>query len=642
MSEQTKQNNDKTIQNNEDYSAKNIKILEGLEAVRKRPAMYIGDTGEHGLHHLVYEIVDNSIDESMAGHCKNIDVVIKKEGSVLVKDDGRGIPVEEHESGVSALEVVLTKLHAGGKFDKDSYKVSGGLHGVGISVVNALSEWMDVEVQRNGAIHFQRFRRGTPEHEMKITGTTDKAGTQVIFKPDKEIFSTVTFEYDRLASRLRELAFLNAGLNISIFDERDEKNKETFHYEGGIKSFVKYLNRNKTILHSIVYFKKEEENVEVEISLQYTDAYSANILTFVNNINTIEGGTHLSGFKSALTRTINDYISSNKLSKEEKLAGNDLNEGLTAVINVKVPEPQFEGQTKTKLGNNNVKGIVERVVNEQLKYYLDENPAEAKSIVEKALNALRARMAAKKAKDLIRRKSVLEGSVLPGKLADCIEKDPDKCEIYILEGDSAGGSGKQARDRNFQAILPLRGKILNVEKAQIHKILANKEIKAMIKAFGTSIGDDFDISKLRYGKIILMTDADVDGAHIRTLLLTFFYRYLPEIIERGNVYIANAPLYKIKKGRFVKYVYTDEELNAVLNEIGEKGTTYQRFKGLGEMNPDELWETTMNPENRKLIKINVEDAALADELFNTLMGSEVEPRREFIQKHAKEALNIDI
>ncbi|MCC7552536.1 DNA topoisomerase (ATP-hydrolyzing) subunit B [Candidatus Micrarchaeota archaeon] len=641
MGEQTKQNNEKATYNNEDYSAKNIKILEGLEAVRKRPAMYIGDTGEHGLHHLVYEVVDNSIDEAVAGHCKNIDIVIKKDNSILVKDDGRGIPVEQHDSGVSALEVVLTKLHAGGKFDKDSYKVSGGLHGVGISVVNALSEWMEIQVKRNGSIYSQNYKRGNPEKPVEIISTAEKTGTQVRFKPDNEIFSSMVFDYDILASRLRELAFLNAGIKISIFDERNEENKEVFQYEGGIKSFVEYLNRNKAPIHSPVYFKKEEAEYEVEIALQYTDSYSSNILTFANNINTIEGGTHLIGFKTALTRTINDYINSNNL-KVDKLTGNDLNEGLTTVISVKVPEPQFEGQTKTKLGNNNVKGIVERITNEQLRYYLEEHPAEAKVMIEKALTALRARMAAKKAKELIRRKGVLEGTILPGKLADCIKKDPDKCEIYLVEGDSAGGSGKQGRDRNFQAILPLRGKILNVEKAPLDKILANNEIKSMVKAFGTSIGDDFDISKLRYGKIIIMTDADVDGAHIRTLILTFFYRYLKELIEKGNIYIANAPLYKIKKGKLTKYVYSDEELNSVLNEIGEKGASHQRFKGLGEMNPEELWETTMNPENRILIKITLDDAALADELFTILMGTEVEPRREFIQKHAKEVKNIDI
>ncbi len=1074
MAEKNDTNKEKTTQTNTEYSAKNIKILEGLEAVRKRPAMYIGDTGEAGLHHLVYEVVDNSIDEAMAGNCKNIDIVIKKDNSILVKDDGRGIPIEMHESGISALEVVLTKLHAGGKFDKDSYKVSGGLHGVGISVVNALSESLEVEVSRNGAVHFQKFKRGVPEHKMKITGTTNKTGTQVKFKPDNEIFPIIIFDYERLSSRLRELAFLNAGIRISIFDERDEKNKDTFEYEGGIKSFVEYLNRNKNALHSIIYFKKEERGVEVEISLQYTAAYSANVLTFANNINTIEGGTHLSGFKSALTRTINEYISSNKLSKEEKLAGNDLNEGLTAVISVKVPEPQFEGQTKTKLGNISIKGIVETVVNEQLKYYLEENPAEARSISEKVLTSLRARMAAKKAKDLIRRKGVLESSILPGKLADCTEKDPDKCEIYLVEGNSAGGcfsgdtkialtdgrnitfkelvkehkkgkknycytiiedgtigiklikhpritkrnvevvkiildndeeivctpdhkfmtrentyikadklnnqislmplnrkfskiegritikgyemvydptkkkwifthllsdkynilnqkyskeegcykhhidfnklnnnpeniirmtkeehlklhsilykktlhtksakqkakeahktpeyrrklskimstpkmkkmlskrakkqwedeeyktymskkyiefynnndeyrkrllkrlnkaqmeywaieenriiqskraikyfkehpehkeklskiskkqwdnpelkkwrstktkqqwtngfrekrkkaydktyfkhtigfmnsilsmygnlkkykeeriksknknllkqetfikrffrgneetmleavknynhkikkimklkkkinvydleveethnfalasgifvhnSAKQGRDREFQAILPLRGKVLNVEKAPIHKILANKEIQTMIRAFGTSVGDDFNIAKLRYGKIIIMTDADVDGAHIRTLLLTFLYRYLTELVEKGHIYSANPPLYRIKKGKYIKYVYSDEELEEVLDKIGEKGTSYQRFKGLGEMNPDQLWKTTMDPKTRTLTKITIADAALADELFNILMGTEVEPRREFIQKHAKEVKNIDI
>ena len=641
MSEKNQINSEKTTQNDTEYSAKNIKILEGLEAVRKRPAMYIGDTGEHGLHHLVYEVVDNSIDEAVAGYCKNIDIVIKKDNSILVKDDGRGIPVEQHESGVSALEVVLTKLHAGGKFDKDSYKVSGGLHGVGISVVNALSECMEIEVKRDGSTYFQRYQRGTPDNPIKIITTAEKTGTQVKFKPDSQIFSTTVFDYDVLSSRLRELAFLNAGIKISIFDERNEENKETFQYGGGLKSFVEYLNRNKTPLHSPVYFKKEDKDYEVEITLQYTESYSSNVLTFANNINTMEGGTHLIGFKTALTRTINDYISSNNI-KADKLTGNDLNEGLTAVVSVKVPEPQFEGQTKTKLGNNNVKGIVEKITNEQLKYYLEENPAEAKIIIEKALNALRARMAAKKAKELIRRKGVLEGTILPGKLADCIEKDPDKCEIYLVEGDSAGGSGKQGRDRNFQAILPLRGKILNVEKAPLDKILANNEIKSMVKAFGTSIGDDFDISKLRYGKIIIMTDADVDGAHIRTLILTFFYRYLKELVEKEKIYIANAPLYKIKKGKLTKYVYSDEELNSVLLEIGEKGASHQRFKGLGEMNPIELWETTMDPKNRILVKITLEDAILADELFTILMGTNVEPRREFIQKHAKEVKNIDI
>ncbi|KAA0000938.1 MAG: DNA topoisomerase (ATP-hydrolyzing) subunit B [Thermoplasmata archaeon] len=621
----------------EDYGIDKIKVLEGLEAVRKRPAMYIGSTDEKGLHHLVEEVVDNSVDEALAGYCSKIDVVIHKDGSISVDDNGRGIPVEIHEEyGISGVETVMTKLHAGGKFEKGAYKVAGGLHGVGVSVVNALSKWLEVEVRRNGKVYRQRYERGKPVTELKIVGDAKETGTKVRFLPDDEIFGGKSFDYHLLRKRLQEIAFLNRGLRIRLYDERVGK-EDVFEYEGGIIEFVKYINRNKTPLHDVIYFSGKKNGIDVEIALQYTDGYIENIFTFVNDINTKEGGTHLSGFKSALTRVLNEYGRKNIFKNDEALSGEDVREGLTAVISCKVPDPQFEGQTKTKLANSEVKGVVETVVYEKLFLYLEENPPVAKSILEKALQAAKAREAARKARELVRKKSYLESLSLPGKLADCTSNEPEKCD-FIVEGDSAGGSAKQGRDRKYQAILPLKGKILNVEKASFDKILENEEIRAIISAIGTGIGDEFDIRKANYNKIIIMTDADVDGAHIRTLLLTFFFRYMRPLIENGYIYIAQPPLYRIKKGNKVYYAYSEEEMKKIAGD----GATLQRYKGLGEMNPEQLWETTMNPKNRILKKVEIEDAIEADELFTILMGKNVEERREFIKRHAKEVVNLDI
>ncbi len=627
------------------YNAEQIQILEGLEAVRKRPSMYIGSTGPRGLHHLVYEVVDNSIDEAMAGYCDQIDVTLRQDGAVSVADNGTGIPVDIHpKEKISALEVVMTRLHAGGKFGGEHYQVSGGLHGVGVSVVNALSVWLEAEVRRDGKIYYQRYERGKPQTEVKITGESSTTGTKVTFKPDPEIFESCEFDLDTLVHRLRELAFLTRGLKINIKDERVDK-ELSFHYEGGIVSFVQALNRTKTpLFNDVIYIQKEADGSQVEVALQYNDGYVENVYTFANNINTVEGGTHLSGFRSALTRTINDYGRKNNLIKENEnnLSGEDVREGLTAVISVKLRFPQFEGQTKTKLGNSEMKGIVESAVYEGISEFLEENPAVARKIVDKCLMASRARDAARKARELTRRKSALEISSLPGKLADCSFKEAELCELYLVEGDSAGGSAKQARDRRFQAILPLRGKILNVEKARLDRIFNNEEIKAMITAIGGGIGDDFDLSKIRYHKIITMTDADVDGAHIRTLLLTFFYRYMTPLIEKGHVYIGMPPLFFAKKGKKQQYCYSEQELEAFLEANGRQGVTIQRYKGLGEMNAEQLAETTMNPESRTLLRVTLEDAVAADEIFSTLMGDKVEPRREFIQTHAREVVDLDI
>ncbi|WP_406669839.1 DNA topoisomerase (ATP-hydrolyzing) subunit B [Methanolobus sp. ZRKC4] len=628
------------------YDASNIQVLEGLEAVRKRPSMYIGSIDGRGLHHLVYEVVDNSIDEALAGYCSQIDVTINPEGTITVQDDGRGIPVGMHSKyRKSALEVVMTVLHAGGKFDKDTYKVSGGLHGVGVSVVNALSEWMEVEVKRDGKIHFQRYERGKPLDEVLEIGETDGTGTKATFMPDTKIFETVKFTYDTLVTRLRELAFLNRGLKISIANHRDEELvEEVFEYEGGIVSFVEHLNHNRNALHdSPIYFEREKEGTAVEISMQYTDSYAEYVYSFANNINTHEGGTHLVGFKAALTRVANDYIKKNKMGKGDvKLSGEDIREGLTSIISVKLTEPQFEGQTKTKLGNSEVKGIVESMVSEGLSEYLEENPKVATAILQKALDAQRAREAAKKARELTRRKSALDVSTLPGKLADCSEKDPSLCEVYLVEGDSAGGSAKQGRDRKFQAILPFRGKIINVEKARLAKVLKNNEILSLITAMGTGIGDEYNLEKARYHKVIIMTDADVDGAHIRTLILTFFFRHMKPLIDAGYVYIAQPPLYRLKKGKIEHYVYSDREKDTKLKEIGEKGVSIQRYKGLGEMNPEQLWETTMDPDTRTLLQVTMEDAVAADEMFSILMGDDVAPRKHFITTHAKDVTNLDL
>ena len=622
----------------EEYSVDKIKVLEGLEAVRKRPAMYIGSTDEKGLHHLVEEVVDNSVDEALAGYCTRIDVIINEDGSITIDDNGRGIPVEIHKDyGISGVEVVMTKLHAGGKFDKGAYKVAGGLHGVGVSVVNALSKWLEVEVRRNGKIYRQRYERGKPVTKLEIVGNAKETGTKITFYPDDEIFAGKTFDYHILKKRLQELAFLNKGLRIRLVDKRTGK-EDVFQYDGGIIEFVKYINRNKNPLHDVIYFSGEKDGIHVEIALQYTDSYAENVYTFVNNINTKEGGTHLSGFKSALTRTLNEYGRKNFFKNNETLEGEDVREGLTAVISCKVPNPQFEGQTKTKLANSEVKGIVETIVYEKLSTYLEENPSVAKRILERALQAMKAREAARKARELVRKKSYLESTALPGKLADCTSNEPEKCELFIVEGDSAGGSAKQGRDRRYQAILPLKGKILNVEKASFDKILENDEIKAIISAIGTGIGDEFDIRKANYHKIIIMTDADIDGAHIRTLLLTFFFRYMRPLIENGYIYIAQPPLYRVKKGNKEYYAYSDEELK----KIASDGATIQRYKGLGEMNPEQLWETTMNPEKRILKRVEIEDAIEADELFTILMGKNVEERREFIKRHAKEVVNLDI
>ncbi|EGD52065.1 DNA topoisomerase IV, B subunit [Thermoanaerobacter ethanolicus JW 200] len=629
----------------ETYTASQIQILEGLEAVRKRPGMYIGSTGSRGLHHLVYEVVDNSIDEALAGYCKNIVVTIHKDNSITVEDDGRGIPTDIHPKvGKPAVEVALTMLHAGGKFNNDAYKVSGGLHGVGVSVVNALSEKLEVIVKQHGKIYRQIYERGVPKTDLEVIGETEETGTTITFKPDKEIFEETVFDYDVLAQRLRELAFLNKGINIKLIDERHGK-EEVFNYEGGIISFVKYLNRNKEVLHEEpIYMEAKNSDYEVEVCMQYNDSYNENIFSFANNIDTREGGTHLVGFKAALTKVINDYARKYGIIKdnEKNLQGEDVREGLTAIVSVKLKNPQFEGQTKTKLGNSEMRSIVENVVTEKLSAFLEENPSVAKVIVEKATQAARAREAARKARELTRRKSALENTTLPGKLADCSEKDPSKCELFLVEGDSAGGSAKSGRNSRFQAILPLRGKILNVEKARLDKILSNEEIRAMITALGTGVGNDFDISKLRYHKIVIMTDADVDGSHIRTLLLTFFYRFMRPLIENGNVFIAQPPLYKITKGKKVYYAYSDRELDKILNEIGRENYTVQRYKGLGEMNADQLWDTTMDPEKRTMLKVTLEDAIAADEIFTILMGDKVEPRREFIEKYAKTVRNLDI
>ena len=635
-----------------EYGADQIQILEGLEAVRKRPGMYIGSTSSRGLHHLVYEIVDNSVDEALAGFCKNIDVTINKDNSITVADDGRGIPVGiNHKAGIPAVEVVFTILHAGGKFGGGGYKVSGGLHGVGASVVNALSEWLEVRIRREGKVYFQRYERGHAQNKLQIIGECDlkETGSTVTFLPDKEIFEDTIFDYDTLKVRLREMAFLTKGLNIILRDDRVEpQHKKEFCYEGGIREFVQYLNRSKTALYDqIIYCEGMVNDVVVEVAMQHNDSYTENCYSFVNNINTPEGGTHLTGFKNALTKTFNDYARKNKLLKdsEPSLNGDDIREGLTAIISIKIGDPQFEGQTKQKLGNSEARGAVDNVVSEQLMIFLEQNPAVAKVILEKSILAQRAREAARKARDLTRRKTALDGMALPGKLADCSDKNPENCEIYIVEGDSAGGSAKKARSRATQAILPLRGKILNVEKARLDKIYANAEIKAMITAFGTGIHDDFDISKLRYHKIILMTDADVDGAHISTLLLTFIYRFMPDLIKEGYVYLAQPPLYKLEKNKKIWYAYSDQELAEILAEVGrDQNNKIQRYKGLGEMDAEQLWETTMDPERRILKRVTMDDtdSAEIDLTFTTLMGDKVEPRREFIETNAKFVKNLDI
>ncbi|GAA0123620.1 MAG: DNA topoisomerase (ATP-hydrolyzing) subunit B [Clostridium argentinense] len=635
------------MNNNQNYDENQIQVLEGLEAVRKRPGMYIGSTSARGLHHLVYEIVDNSIDEASEGACSNIKVTIHEDNSITVIDDGRGMPVGIHPKlKIPTVEVIMTVLHAGGKFGGGGYKASGGLHGVGASVVNALSEVCEVEVKRDGHIWRQSFSRGKVVTPFEKVGDTEEHGTKTYFKPDKEIFDEVEFDYETLSQRLRELAFLNKGIKIILKDEREDKINE-FHYEGGIKSFVQYLNRNKGKIHEEpIYIEGKKDECIVEIALQYNDSYNENLFSFANNIDTVEGGTHLVGFKAALTRVLNDYAKRFGFLKEndKNLSGEDVREGLTAVISVKIVDPQFEGQTKTKLGNSEVRGIVETIVSEAISNFLEENPAVGKSIIDKGLNAARAREAAKKARELTRRKSALESTSLPGKLADCSSKDPEECEIYIVEGESAGGSAKQGRDRRFQAILPLRGKIINIEKQRLDRVLNSQEIRNMVTAFGAGIAKDFEVSKLRYHKIIIMTDADVDGAHIRTLLLTFFYRYMRDLVEQGHVYIAQPPLYKVKKGKNEYYTYSDEELEKILNQVGGKdsNTDIQRYKGLGEMNPEQLWDTTMNPEKRTLLKVTVEDAMAADEIFTILMGDKVEPRREFIQENAKMVTNLDI
>ncbi|TLS48862.1 DNA topoisomerase (ATP-hydrolyzing) subunit B [Paenibacillus antri] len=634
--------------NQHTYDENQIQVLEGLEAVRKRPGMYIGSTSGRGLHHLVWEVVDNSIDEALAGVCDKIEVIVHKDNSVTVIDNGRGIPVGEHPKlKRSTLEVVLTVLHAGGKFggEDSGYKVSGGLHGVGISVVNALSAHVIVTSKREGKIHRQEFRRGVPQYDLQVIGETEEHGTTVTFLPDPEIFTETTeYEYDILQSRLRELAFLNAGIEIVLRDERTDV-ENTYHAEGGIATFVEWLNRNREPLHVPIFVEGRKDQIQVEIALQYNDSYTETLYSFANNINTHEGGTHESGFKSALTRVINEYSRRTGLMKESEsnLTGEDVREGITAIISVKIPEPQFEGQTKTKLGNSEVRGIVESMFAEKFTEFMNENPSVAKRVVEKSLQAARAREAARKARELTRRKSALEVSSLPGKLADCSSKDASISELYIVEGDSAGGSAKQGRDRHFQAILPLRGKILNVEKARLDRILGNAEIRAIITALGTGIGEDFDIAKARYHKIIIMTDADVDGAHIRTLLLTFFYRYMRQIIDNGYIYIAQPPLYKVEKNKVIRYAYNEKQRDQILAEFGE-GTkpNVQRYKGLGEMNPGQLWETTMDPDSRTLLQVSIQDAARADEIFDTLMGDAVEPRRDFIQQHAKYVKNLDV
>lgn len=632
----------------QDYDENQIQVLEGLEAVRKRPGMYIGSTSARGLHHLVWEIVDNSIDEALAGYCTDINVFIEKDNSIIVKDNGRGIPVGIQEKmGRPAVEVIMTVLHAGGKFGGGGYKVSGGLHGVGASVVNALSEYLEVYVHRDGKIYYIKFEQGILSSELKVIGETDHTGTTIKFKPDKTIFTeTTVYDYDILASRLRELAFLNRGILITIEDKREEGKRNEYHYEGGIKSYVAHLNRTREVIHpEPIYVEGERDGITVEVALQYNDSYACNIYTFANNIHTHEGGTHESGFKAALTRVINDYARKNNIFKEndENLSGEDVREGITAIVSIKHPDPQFEGQTKTKLGNSEVRAITDAIFSSNFERFLLENPVVAKNIIDKGMMAARARIAAKKARELTRRKGALEVSSLPGKLADCSSRDPSISEIYIVEGDSAGGSAKQGRDRHFQAILPLRGKILNVEKARLDKILSNNEVRMMITAIGTGIGEDFDLSKARYHKIVIMTDADVDGAHIRTLLLTFFYRFMREIIEAGYVYIAQPPLYKIQQGKRIEYAYNDEQLEEILEQLSNNPKpNIQRYKGLGEMNADQLWETTMDPDTRTLLQVSLEDAIEADETFDILMGDKVEPRRHFIEENALYVKNLDI
>lgn len=628
------------------YTVGEIQVLEGIEAVRKRPGMYIGSTSSRGLHHLVYEVIDNSIDEFLGGYGQEINTIIHADNSITVVDEGRGIPVGIHpEIGLPAVEIVLTTLHAGGKFggSGSGYTVSGGLHGVGISVVNALSQALEVEISRDGKIFKQRFEYGQAVSKLEVVGESKQTGTKIYFKPDPEIFDDLEYDFDTLAKRLRELSFLNKGLTINLTDERNDK-KETFKHDGGIKDFVRYLNKNKGVIHDeIVYFETTRDDVVVEIALQFNDGYSENVLSYANNIHTHEGGTHEAGFKTALTRVVNEYSRKYNILKENdsNLAGEDIREGVTAVVSIKLMEPQFEGQTKTKLGNSEIRGIVDSAVSSETSFFLEENPSIAKKIVDKSLNAYRAREAAKKARELTRRKSVLESSALPGKLADCSYKDPAFCEVYIVEGDSAGGSAKQGRDRKFQAILPLKGKIINVEKARLDKILRNEEIRAMITAMGTGISSEFDITKARYHKLIIMTDADVDGAHIRTLLLTFFYRYMKPLIEHGYVYIAQPPLYKVKKRKEETYLYREEDLEEYFEEHGKDNISIQRYKGLGEMNPEQLWDTTMNPETRTILKVELEDAIKADEIFTILMGDKVEPRRDFIHENAQYVTNLD-
>lgn len=628
------------------YGAEEIQVLEGLEAVRRRPGMYIGSTGARGLHHLVYEVVDNSIDEAMAGFCNRIDIVIKPGNAVTVWDNGRGIPVDNvTKMNLPAVEVVLTMLHAGGKFGGSAYKVSGGLHGVGVSVVNALSEWLEVEVHRDGKIYAMSFARGVKTSELRVVGNTEATGTRVTFRPDPEIFEDINFSYETLAKRFNELSFLNPGVYIFLKDERDESQEESFYHEGGLRDFVLYLNKARESLHAKpVYLSGQRDQVMVECALQYHDGYTEDLFSYVNNIHTVDGGTHEAGFKSALTRVVNDYVKKNNLVKSENglLSGEDIREGLTAVVSVKVPEPQFEGQTKTRLGNSEIRGVVDSTVAEGLAAYLEENPAVAKKLVEKFLTAARAREAARKARELTRRKSALESASLPGKLADCSERDPEQSELYLVEGDSAGGSAKSGRDRRFQAILPLRGKILNVEKARLDKILNNEEIKSLITALGTGISDEFDLSKARYHRVILMTDADVDGAHIRTLLLTFFYRYMRPLIEAGYVYIAQPPLYRLKKGKREVYFFSDAEMEKFASKEGASGWSVQRYKGLGEMDASQLWETTMDPATRTVLLVNLENAIEANEIFSTLMGDQVEPRKRFIEKNAHLVKNLDV
>jgi DNA gyrase subunit B len=623
----------------EEYTEKEIEVLKGLEAVRKRPAMYIGSTSSLGLHHLVYEAVDNSIDEALAGYCRRIEVIIHTDGSVTVTDDGRGIPTGVMEEfGKSAVEVVMTQLHAGGKFAGKSYKVSGGLHGVGVSVANALSEWLEVEVKRDEKVFRQRYERGEPVTEVDVIGKSKDTGTKVTFKPDTQIFETTEFNFETLASRLQELAFLNKGVSLKLKDERNGK-EEVYYYEGGIVSFVEHLNRNRDPFHPPIYINKKKDSTEIEVAIQYNSGFNESIYSFANNINTHEGGTHLTGFRAALTRAVNDY---GRGITDQTLSGEDAREGLSAIISVRLTEPQFEGQTKTKLGNSEIKGIVDSIIYDSLKEFFEENPGVAKKIIEKAVLASKARDAAKKARELTRRKGALEFTTLPGKLADCSNRDPKECELFIVEGDSAGGSAKQGRDRIFQAILPLRGKILNVEKSRLDRILSNEEIRTLITAVGAGINDELELEKARYHKIIIMTDADVDGAHIRTLLLTLLFRHMKNLIDAGFVYIAQPPLYKVKKGRAEHFAYDERELDKILKEIGRKGIAIQRYKGLGEMNPTQLWETTMDPKKRTILKVTIEDAMKADELFTLLMGDKVEPRREFIEMHANEVKNLDV